>query len=227
MHELSSLLTLLLGQLLHRDLKEYDYFIILGFIMLATLAVFTLATRRLSVDNPGILQQILELFVEMVGKFLDDVIGHDGRKYMPIIGAFAVLILLSNLIGLVPGFMPPTGNIVVTISLGLCSFVTYNLAGFKKLGFGYLKNFMGPVPLMAPFFCVIELVSHVARPMSLGIRLFGNIFGDHQVGGVFLSLVPPIVPVPFLLLGIFVSFVQTLVFSLLSMIYIALAVEHH
>lgn len=226
MHELTSLLTLLLGRLLNTDLKEYDYFVILAFIMMGTLVLFYLATRRLSVDKPGILQQILELFVGTVGKFLDDVIGHDGRKYMPIIGCFAVLILLSNLIGLVPGFMPPTGNIVVTISLGLCSFVTYNLIGFRKMGFGYLKSFMGPVPT-APFFCVIELVSHIARPMSLGIRLFGNIFGDHQVAGVFLSLVPPVIPIPFLLLGIFVSFVQTLVFSLLSMIYIALAVEHH
>jgi F-type H+-transporting ATPase subunit a len=101
------------------------------------------------------------------------------------------------------------------------------LIGLKAQGLGYIKHFMGPIPLMAPLFFPIEIVSHIARPMSLGIRLFGNIFGDHQVGGVFLSLVPPVVPVPFILLGIFVSFVQTLVFSLLSMIYIAQAVEHH
>lgn len=227
MHELTSLLTLLLGRLLHRDLAEYDYFVILGFIMLGTLLLFFLATRRLSVDKPGVFQQILELFTEAVGKFLDDVIGHGGRRYFPVIGTFAVLILLSNLIGLVPGFMPPTGSIVVTISLGLCSFLTYNVIGIKAQGFGYIKHFMGPIPLMAPLFFPIEIVSHIARPMSLGIRLFGNIFGDHQVGGVFLSLVPPVVPVPFILLGIFVSFVQTLVFSLLSMIYIAQAVEHH
>jgi F-type H+-transporting ATPase subunit a len=225
-HELTSLLTLLLGRLLNRDLAEYDYFVILGFIMLGTLLIFSLATRRLSVDKPGIFQQILELFSEVVGKFLDDVIGHNGRKYMPVIGTFAVLILLSNLIGLVPGFMPPTGNIVVTLSLGLCSFLTYNMIGIKAHGIGYIKQFLGPIPLMAPLFFPIEVVSHIARPMSLGIRLFGNIFGDHQVAGVFLSLVPPIIPVPFILLGIFVSFVQTLVFALLSMIYIAQAVEH-
>jgi F-type H+-transporting ATPase subunit a len=179
------------------------------------------------VDRPGVLQQILELFTEVVGKFLDDIIGHDGRKYMPVIGTFSVLILVSNLTGLIPGFMPPTGSIIVTLALALCSFVAYNFYGLKVHGFGYIKHFVGPIALMAPLFFPIEIVSHVARPMSLAIRLFGNIFGDHQVGGVFLHLVPFGIPVPFILLGIFVAFVQTLVFVLLSMIYIAGAVEHH
>jgi F-type H+-transporting ATPase subunit a len=225
MHELSSLLTMLVNGLTHRHVP--DYFVILGLIMVATLLFFAWAGRRLTVDKPGVVQQILELFTEVVGKFLDDIIGHHGRKYMPVIGTFAVLILLSNLIGLIPGFMPPTGSIIVTLSLALCSFVSYNYFGFREQGVGYLKHFAGPIALMAPLFVPIEIVSHVARPMSLAIRLFGNIFGDHQVGGVFLSLVPFAVPVPFILLGIFVSFVQTLVFILLSMIYIAGAVEHH
>jgi len=225
MHEMDSLLTLLVNGLLHRHVP--DHFVILSFLMVLSLLVAFLATRKLSVDRPGVLQQILELIVEVVGKFLDDIIGHHGRRYMPVIGTFAVLILLSNLIGLVPGFMPPTGSILVTLSLALCSFVTYNVIGARAAGFGYLKHFMGPILPMAFLFFPIEVVSHLARPMSLAIRLFGNIFGDHQVGGVFLHLVPFAVPVPFILLGIFVSFVQTLVFILLSMIYIAGAVEHH
>jgi len=154
-------------------------------------------------------------------------LGHGGRKFMAPIGTFAVLILVSNLLGLVPGCMPPTGNIIVTLSLALCSFVTYNFYGIRAQGLGYIKHFMGPILVMAPLFFPIEVVSHIARPMSLAIRLFGNIFGDHQVSGVFLHLVPFAVPVPFILLGIFVAFVQTLVFCLLSMIYISQAVEHH
>jgi F-type H+-transporting ATPase subunit a len=225
MHELDSLLTMLVNGLVHKHIP--DYFVMLVFVMVLSLAVAFLATRRLSVEKPGVLQQILELVTEVVGKFLDDIIGHHGRRFMPVIGTFAVLILLSNLIGLIPGFMPPTGNIIVTLSLALCSFVSYNFFGAKAAGFGYLKHFMGPILPMAFLFFPIEVVSHLARPMSLAIRLFGNIFGDHQVGGVFLHLVPFAVPVPFILLGIFVAFVQTLVFILLSMIYIAGAVEHH
>lgn len=225
MHELDSLITQLFNGL--TGLHVPDYFVMLAFVMLGTLLVFYLGTRRLSEDRPGIFQQILEILIEMVEKFLRDVIGHNGPKYLPVVGTFAILILVSNLIGMVPGFMPPTGNIIVTLSLGLCSFVAYNIAGFAVQGPAYLKQFAGPVWWLAFLFIPIEIVSHLARPMSLGIRLFGNIFGDHQVGGVFLSLVPPVLPIPFLLLGIFVAFVQTLVFSLLSMIYIAQAVEHH
>lgn len=225
MHHLDSLITMAFNGL--TGLHVPDYFVMLAFIMLGTLALFFLATRNLSEDRPGVLQQILELTVETLNKFLTDVIGHNGPKYLPIVGTFAVLILISNLIGLVPGFMPPTGNIIVTLSLGLCSFAAYNVVGLVTQGPGYFKHFAGPVWWLAFLFIPIEIVSHLARPMSLGIRLFGNIFGDHQVGGVFLSLVPPVVPIPFLLLGTFVAFVQTLVFALLSMIYIAQAVEHH
>ena len=225
MHELESGLTIWFNAL--TGLHAPDYFVMLAFIMLGSLLFFFLATRRLSEDKPGVVQQILELALETVNGFLNDIIGHNGSKYLPVIGTFAVLILLSNLIGLVPGFMPPTGNLIVTLSLGLTSFFAYNFFGFKVQGPAYLKHFAGPVWWLAWLFLPIEIVSHLARPMSLGVRLFGNIFGDHQVGGVFLHLVPPIVPIPFILLGIFVAFVQTLVFILLSMIYIAGAVEHH
>lgn len=203
-----------------------DYVIVLGFIMVVSLLFFYFATRKLSVEKPGVTQQVLELFTQVNLKFLNDVIGPNGRKYIPVIGAFSVLILICNLSGQIPGFMPPTGDIIVTLSLALCSFVTYNVYGAKTHGVKYVKHFMGPIPLMAPFFIVIEVISHVARPMSLAIRLFGNIFGDHKVGEVFLHLVPIAIPVPFILLGIFVAVVQTLVFVLLSIIYIAGAVEH-
>ncbi len=224
MHELDSLVTILLH---HFGIMLPDYMAMLLFVMVGTLVIFWLGTRRLSVDKPGVFQQVLELLTETVGKFLDDIIGHDGRKFMAPIGTFAVLILISNLMGLVPGLMPPTGNIIVTISLALCSFVTYNFLGIRAQGFSYIKHFMGPVLVLTPLFFPIEIISHLARPLSLSIRLFGNIFGDHQVSNVFVHLVPIAIPVPFILLGLLVAFIQTLVFSLLSMIYIAEAVEHH
>ncbi len=224
MHELTSLLTMLVDKLC--GIKVPDYFVILGLIMVGTLVGAYITTRKLSIDKPGLLQQIFELFTQLIVKFLNDIIGPEGRKYIAINGAFAVLILLANLSGQIPGFMPPTGNIMVTISLALCAFVAYNYYGIRIHGFRYPKQFLGPIALMAPLFLPIELISHVARPVSLAIRLFGNIFGDHKVGGVFLHLVPFGIPVPFIMLGIFVAVVQTLVFVLLSMIYIAEAVAH-
>ena len=223
-HELESLITIWFNSM--TGLHVPDYFVMLTFLMAGSLIFFFLATRKLSDDKPGILQQVLEITIETVNGFLRDIIGHDGQRYLPLIGTFAVLILMSNLIGLVPGFMPPTGNLLVTLSLGLVSFFAYNFYGLKVHGIAYLKHFAGPVWWLAILFIPIEIVSNLARPMSLGVRLFGNIFGDHQVSGVFLNLVPPVVPIPFILLGIFVAFVQTLVFALLSMIYIAGAVEH-
>jgi F-type H+-transporting ATPase subunit a len=171
MHELDSLVTILLH---HFGVMLPDYMAMLLFVMVGTLVVFGVGTRRMSVDKPGVFQQILELLTETVGKFLDDIIGHDGRKYMAPIGTFAVLILISNLMGLVPGLMPPTGNIIVTISLALCSFVTYNFLGIRAQGFSYIKHFMGPVLVLTPLFFPIEIISHLARPLSLSIRLFGN-----------------------------------------------------
>ncbi len=224
MGEMKSLLTLLVQRLIGRDVP--DYFVIITFVMIGTLAVFFLLTRKLSVDKPSVGQQMLELFTELIGKFVDDIIGHDGRKYLPVVGTFATLILFSNLIGQVPGFMPPTDQIIVTLSLGLCSFLTYNFIGIRAQGFGYIKHFLGPMLPLAVLFFPIEMVSHVARPLSLGIRLFGNIFGDHLVGSVFLHLIPFAIPVPFILLAIFVACMQAFVFTLLSMIYIAQATEH-
>lgn len=224
MGEMKSLLTMLIERLVGREVP--DYFVMLGLVMLGTLAFFFFLTRKLSVDKPSVGQQILELFTETIGKFVDDIIGHGGRKYLPVVGTFGTLILFSNLIGMIPGFLPPTDKIVVTLSLGFCSFLTYNFIGIRAQGFGYIKHFLGPMLPLAVLFFPIELVSHIARPLSLGIRLFGNIFGDHLVGSVFTQLVPIAVPVPFILLGIFVSFMQAFVFTLLSMMYIAMATEH-
>ncbi len=204
-----------------------DYFTMLVLVMAGSLVVFAMMTMRLSVEKPKTGQHVLELLVEGINKFQGDIIGHDGHKYISVCGTFFVMILLCNLMAFVPGFMPPTGHIIVTISFGLCAFLAYNAIGFYKQGMGYIKHFFGPMAALAILFFPIEIVSHISRPMSLGIRLFGNIFGDHMVGTIFTSLVPIVIPVPFILLGLFVSFMQAFVFALLSMIYIAGAVEHH
>jgi F-type H+-transporting ATPase subunit a len=128
---------------------------------------------------------------------------------------------------LIPGFVPPTDNINTNLAMSLTVFVYYHIMGVKAHGLkGYLKHFMGPILWLAPLIFVTEIIGHCVRPLSLSLRLFGNITGDHLVLGIFSNLVPVLVPVAFLALGLFVSFIQAFVFSLLSMIYINLATAH-
>jgi F-type H+-transporting ATPase subunit a len=189
-------------------------------------------------------RNIAELLVGMVVSQSDAVIGRQGRRFVPYFGTFFLFILFSNLIGLLPGFAPPTSNLNTTVGLALISFVGYNVIGFKEMGTGYLKHFVGPmtdlpaqsflgklafVPLLllsVTFFFVLELVSHLFRPVSLALRLFGNMMGDHIVIEVFMDLTKLIVPVIFYALGTLVSVIQAAVFMLLSMIYVSLAISH-
>jgi F-type H+-transporting ATPase subunit a len=224
MEELKSFPTMLLESLFGVELS--DYLVMLAIIMVFSLVVLFILTRKLSVDKPGMVQHSLEFIFGSFDNLLGEVIGKHGRDYLPVVGTFGVLIFLCNLSGFIPGLMPPTGNLVVTLALGLCSFIAYNLIGVVKGGFSYLKHFMGPMAALAILFLPIELVSHCSRPISLGIRLFCNIFGDHQVGNIFLKLVPIGVPVPFILLGLFVAFMQTFVFVILSSVYISMALPH-
>lgn len=171
-------------------------------------------------------RNVVELCVDLVVGLSDAIIGKEGRRYVPLFGSFFLFILFSNLIGLVPGFSPPTNNLNVTLALGVTSFVAYNYFGFRENGLGYLRQFMGPVLLLAPFFLVLELVSHLVRPVSLALRLFGNMFGDHLVVEIFTELTKVGVPVLFYGLGLLVSGIQAFVFTLLSVIYVALAISH-
>jgi F-type H+-transporting ATPase subunit a len=189
-------------------------------------------------------RNIAELLVGLVVSQSDAVIGRQGRKFVPYFGTLFLFILFSNLIGLLPGFAPPTSNLNTTVGLALISFVGYNVIGFKEMGTGYLKHFVGPmtglpaqsflgklafVPLLllsVTFFFVLELVSHLFRPVSLALRLFGNMMGDHIVIEVFMDLTKLVVPVIFYALGTLVSVIQAAVFMLLSMIYVSLAISH-
>jgi F-type H+-transporting ATPase subunit a len=162
-----------------------------------------------------------------MGGLSDTVIGHGAERYVPLMASFFIFILCANFIGLVPGFTPPTSSFDITFALGVVSFIAFNYYGFQVQGISYLKHFAGPILWLAPLMFALEMIGALVRPVSLGLRLFGNLFGDHLVLEIFTGLTKVGVPVVFYLLGTLVSVIQAFVFTLLSMIYIALAVAHH
>lgn len=212
------------------DEKVIPEHVVFAFIVfLACCLFFPLVRRSFSVEKPGKFQQVLELFVEGLGSQMEDIIGHGGKRYLPMVATIGLFVLLMNLSGQVPGFKPPTGNINVTAGCALCVFVYYNYVGFRKNGiFGYLKRFAGPVWWLAELMVPIEFISHLARPFSLTVRLFANIFGEHLIVGVFFSLIPFLVPLPIMVLGLFTALLQAFIFMVLPMVYIqgAVAEEH-
>ncbi len=176
-------------------------------------------------DKHFTLLNFMELLVEMSLKLIEDNMGRVGKSLLYILGSLIIFILFNNLSGLVPGFAPSTSNLNTTLALALTVFFLYQFYGFKVHGLKYLKHFTGPFLWLAPLMFPIEIIGHLARPMSLSLRLFGNMMGDHLVLGIFFLLVPLVVPLPIMFLGIFVSVVQTLVFVLLSMAYFSGAIE--
>jgi len=171
------------------------------------------------------LGNVLEVGLEFICGLIEENMGRNGRRYIHIIGAVFIFILVSNLLGILPGFLPPTEDINITAGCAIIVFFYYQATGFLEHGPSYLRHFAGPIWWLAPFMFIIELIGHLARPFSLSIRLFGNILGDHKVLEIFSSLVPVGIPVFNLALGTFVALIQAFVFSLLSIIYISLAVE--
>jgi F-type H+-transporting ATPase subunit a len=172
-------------------------------------------------------RSVAEVVVDGMNGLAEGVLGHGYERYVPLLAAFFVYILTCNLLGLIPGFLPPTGHFPMTLGLGLVSFVAYNAYGMKAQGVGqHLKHFLGPVIFIAPLMLIIEIFSHGFRPVSLGIRLFANMDADHKVLGLFTDLTHVVIPVAFYVLGTFVSVVQAFVFTMLTAIYISLAVAH-
>ena len=181
---------------------------------------------KLSEDEPHGGQQTLEASVLAVRGMLEDIVGPHGLQYFPVVMTFAVLILVSNLMGFFPLFMTPTAAVSVTFALGLSSFLYYNYIGIKENGIiKHLAHLAGPIWWIAPLIFPIELISNFIRPFSLGIRLFGNMFADEQVMETISHLIPGItywiVPVLIMPLSLFVCFIQTFVFVLLSQLYIS------
>ncbi len=203
-----------------------------------TLVIVGLAGAKAlkSAKNPLIPQKSMTLrtFFEIVAEFLvwlgDSAMGKENRKYLPFAGTLFLFILSMNMLGLIPGFVMPTHAAAINAGLAVTVFVAYNFWGIKEVGFlGYLKHMWGPVFAVGFFLFPIEIISHLIRPLSLTLRLFGNMTGDHIVLGVFTDLTRNIyipVPVVFYFLGTVVCFIQAFVFTLLTMIYIRLAVAH-
>lgn len=199
-------------------------------MLMVLLAVVSFATTRSMHLVPLRLQNFFEVVVEGIADFMRDVIGPEGPKYMFLIGTLAIFILASNLVGMIPGFTSPTNNLNTNAAMAITVFFIYHFIGVRKHGFAYVKHFTGPIIWLAPLLLPIELIGHFARILSLSVRLFGNIMG-HDIILIILGVLAGLsafifwAPVPMIFMGIFVSFIQTFVFVLLSTIYIALALE--
>lgn len=202
---------------------------LMGILVLLLFAVLLpLAARRYNKEKPGSVQNFLEMLVDAIGSLIDDVIGHGARKkYLWMIGAMAVFIGVSNLFGMFFFLTPPTGVLSTTLALAVVSFIYFNWQGIKANGvWGFLKHFMGPVWWLAPLFFVIEIIGNLARILSLSLRLFMNISGEHTVTGFFASLAPIVVPWPLMILGLFTAFLQAFIFITLTSVYINLLTAH-
>ena len=239
----------LLPESLQHAIGDHTFFALIAAILLLLFA-FAARSALAKAQDPAVpaanlgSRNIAELMIQLVVNQSDQIIGKQGRKYVPFFATFFLFILLSNLLGLLPGFAPPTGNLNTTLGLALCSFVGYNVIGVREQGGAYFKHFIGPMTglpassilgklaflpvllLSAVFFFILEIFSHGFRPVSLSLRLFGNMMGDHEVIAAFISLTKVVVPVAFYAMGTLVSVIQAFVFTLLSMIYVALAISH-
>ena len=211
-----------LEEILHVHVGKHVMYAWLVMIILIVLAF--IASRSIKLIPNG-WQNLMETVVSGIEGLITDTMGPKGIAYFPMLATFALFILVSNLIGLIPGFYPPTADLNTNAALALTVFVMTHVIGFKEHGIGYMKHFMGPILALAPLIFVIEIIGHIARPLSLTLRLFGNMYGHEIVLMIFLMLVPFLLPVPMMLMGVLIAFIQTFVFSLLAMIYIAGALE--
>ena len=190
--------------------------------------VFIMVRSRLSVESPSGLQHMFEGINGFVEGQSRDVIGHHSERFTPFLVTLGLFILIANLFGVVPGLESPTGSPVVPLGCAICAFVYYQVQGFRTGGVGYLKHFLGPMWWLSPLMLPLEIISHLARLMSLTIRLYANMFAGDMVTLVFFSLIPIAVPVIFLGLHIGVALLQAYIFVLLTTVYLAgaVATEH-
>jgi F-type H+-transporting ATPase subunit a len=185
-----------------------------------------LATSNLALVPSGV-QNLFEAVLEMILNFMTDIMGKkEARRFFPMIATFSLFIFTCNMMGVIPGMASATANLNITVSCALIVFFTVHIFGIKEHGFKYLKHFMGPVIWLAPLMFPIEIIGHLARPLSHSLRLFGNIMGEDTLLIILASLVPLLVPLPIMALMVFTSFVQTFVFVLLAILYVQGAVEH-
>jgi F-type H+-transporting ATPase subunit a len=216
---------------------------VMGALIAATLILIATLRYRAMQNSEETKRGLLPSPRLTLGAMVDGIVGavyrlsrdvmseEDAKRYLPLTGTLALFIFACNIQGLIPGFLPPTDTLKTNLALALLIFVIYNVAGIVRNGVHYADHFLGPkiggFRLLAPLFLIVETASHIARPVSLSLRLMGNILADHKVVIAIASLVAILLPVPFLLLGVLVAIIQTLIFTLLSIIYIGMAVEPH
>ena len=209
----------------------YRHIVSAAIVALILIVAALLAWRRLKdipkqliPDGYITITNIFEMMTEAVLKLMEDIMGPAAARHLPLIGSLFVYLLVSNLIGVIPGFSSPTENINTNLACALVVFVYYNYVGIREQGLRrYLKHMAGPVIWLAPLLFTVEIVSHIVRPLSLSVRLMGNIAGDHLVLGIFSGLMPLLLPIAFMALAIFISIMQAFVFTLLSIVYIHMA----
>jgi len=199
--------------------------IVHAWLVMAILVVLSLAVRARITRVPGRLQNFMEACVGGIENMVVENMGERGRPFFPLIATLAFFILLSNVIGLIPGFYPPTANLNTTVACAIIVFLSTHVVGFRNHGFKYIKHFLGPVWWLAPIMLPVEIIGHLSRPLSLSFRLFGNMNGHELILLIFFGLVPFLVPLPMMLMGVLVALLQTFVFTLLATIYIQGSLE--
>lgn len=201
-----------------------DYITLTVFVIIFLIILTRLMLKNISLV-PGGLQNVFEIVISGIDGMVTEMMGEKGKVYFPLIATLAIFIFMSNLLGLIPGFLPPTANLNTTAACAVIVFIVTHIIGLREHGLGYIKHFTGPVWWLAPLMLPIEIVGHFARPLSLSLRLFGNMTGHELVVMVLMFLVPFLVPVVMSIMGILVVFIQAFVFMLLTMIYLSGALE--
>jgi F-type H+-transporting ATPase subunit a len=194
-------------------------------VVLFIVVMFSFLRTRLSVDKPGKLQHIFELFYEFVHASAEEMVEHGADKYIAFFGTIFLFVFFMNSLGLIPGFVAPTMSPCVPLGLALSLFIFYHATGIKAHGFGYIKQFLGPVWWLVILIFPVELVSHAARPLSLTLRLYANMFAGEQVTTTFVALTKLIIPVAFMSLHAFACILQAYIFMVLAMAYVGGAVS--
>jgi F-type H+-transporting ATPase subunit a len=204
--------------------------IIVSFILIVIVFLGFRQTKKhegdLVPDEKPTFRNLVEIMVETIAGMVEGTMGPRGPQFVLLVGTLGLFILFNNLSGLVPGFLPATDNVNTTFACSLTVFVMTHYFGVREHGIKYLKQFMGPIWWLSPIMVPIEVIGHLSRPLSLGLRLFGNVMGDHLVTGIFFMLIPLLVPLLGMVLGTFVALVQAFVFVLLSMAYFSGAISH-
>jgi len=207
------------------------YTAILGTVVILALGIYariSLGTGEVAIAPASkfSVRGFFEMITEAIYGLANQIIGEDGYRYVPLAASIFTFIFINNLIGLIPGMSAATDNLNTSFAIGMFSFLYYNYIGFKYEGLNYIKHFFGPIWWLAWLILPIELMSHAFRPLTLGLRLAGNITADHIVLGVFHQLAPIGVPLPFYAMGVIISLIQAFVFALLTLVYVMLAKSH-